>query len=191
MGGPSFDVPGYEVEIGNPSLTGCRILLSGGLLDWIDVSDLEVAEAVVEALKIREGEWLTRSELLNMSVPVTATERVAWQEIVEAHQEENLIRRMEEAITELDLIVRPSMGLNEDDHIHFQRVRHGSVPARDEAPLPRHGNPGNRASVLDLKLTTATNESLYIVVSLCATGRNSAVDVVLSRTFHVARPITT
>jgi hypothetical protein len=67
-------------------LTGCRILLSGGLLDWIDVSDLEVAEAVVEALKIREGEWLARSELLNMSVPVTATERVAWQEFVEAHQ---------------------------------------------------------------------------------------------------------
>ncbi len=115
-----FDSSSSEVEIARPRLETradkeIQIFLTDNLLDWLEITRLDLAEGLHIALLQREGETLSKSAILNMSIPVSEAERHVWYSALAEHQEERLISDMEARLDDLDSIVGSCLGLEPED----------------------------------------------------------------------------
>jgi len=120
MWSEAFDSSSYEVEISRPRLetraaVEIQIFLADNLLDWLEITRLDLAEGLRIALLQREGEALSKSTILNMPIPVSETERQSWDAAIEEHQEERLTAEMDARLDELDSIVGLCLGLEPTD----------------------------------------------------------------------------
>ena len=100
---------------------GPRIGLSDGLLDWVVCSDAAIAKGLLLALGPCRGQTMTRSQLLNMPIPVCTTDAARWQEIVAQHNPRTAEERMQQVVYRLDAIVGAALGLPPDDIVEIQR----------------------------------------------------------------------
>ena len=116
----AFDTSNYEVEISLPRLETratdeIQIFLADNLLDWLEITRPDLAEGLRIALVQREGESLSKSAILNMPIPVSETELLAWESAIIEHQEERLTAEMEACLDELDRIIGSCLGLELTD----------------------------------------------------------------------------
>jgi hypothetical protein len=125
MFGDNFSDGGYETVIGEVSVADVdghtRVLLSAEGLDWLDCNRPEIAHGLALALGQRVGEEVTRSQLLNMSIPVSKAESNHWLEVVAGHGEAALAQAMEDAIGALDAIVGECLSLDPADITSLQQ----------------------------------------------------------------------
>lgn len=120
-----FDHPEYEVEIAGPRVDErqpdeIQVYFSGGLLEWLETTRRDLAEGLVVALAQREGESLTKGNILNLPIPVTDTERGAWERVIQGHQEARLEAEMTARLNDLDQLVGAALGLDAADIAFIQ-----------------------------------------------------------------------
>ena len=122
--GENFASGKYEVEITELKVTateeGWQVSLGSDASDFVGCNKQEIAEGISVALQQKIGESITKSGIFNMPVPVTQSERDAWDGVVTAHQEGALSQAKSDAIAGLDEIVGRCLGLDSAD---IQEIR--------------------------------------------------------------------
>lgn len=123
--GDNFDLPDYEVAIGEVSIKetddGWAVNLSPDLYDWLEVSNEDFALGMKVALGQQRGMSLSKSELLNLAIPCGDADVARWEKTVEAHGEAQLTAQMQARLAELDGIVGSALGLSEGDLVEIRR----------------------------------------------------------------------
>ena len=123
--GDNFDDSVYEAQVTDPYVTdtddGWKVQLSGDMYDFVECSKKELADGLVLALQRRQGDYLTRGQILNMSMPLTDDQVKGWCDIVLAHEQDAVIAVMKQRIGALDAVVGAALGLDEDDIAEIQR----------------------------------------------------------------------
>jgi hypothetical protein len=76
---------------------------------------------LVAALRQEEGAELIKSAILNTPVPVTESELIEWNRIVDEYRSGDLEAEMQDAIHRLDKVVGNCLGLTEEDVREIQR----------------------------------------------------------------------
>ena len=94
---------------------GWRVSISDGLFDWIDLSNEELAKGLYQALKVISEREVTKSDLLNLSIPASAAENDKWNQMVERYHHDSLEAEKISAIHALDEIIAPALGLDSAD----------------------------------------------------------------------------
>lgn len=120
-----FDHAEYEVEVSSPRVEErtsdeVQVFFSGDMLEWVELTRRDLADGLVMALGQQHGENLTKGNVLNMPIPVTAAEQQAWQQVIQEHQEEKLEQEMQAKLNELDQLVGAGLGLDTADIIFIQ-----------------------------------------------------------------------
>lgn len=120
-----FDHPEYEVEIAAPRVDErqpdeVQVYFSGSLLEWLELTRRDLAEGLALALLQREGESLTKGNILNLPIPVAEAERDAWERVIGEHHETRLEAEMAARLNELDQLVGAALGLDAADIAFIQ-----------------------------------------------------------------------
>ena len=120
-----FDHPDYEVEISKARVEErnpdeIQICFSGNMLEWLELTRRDLADGLVVALNQQEGEDLSKGNILNLPIPVTAAERAAWEKVILEHQEAKLEADMAAKLNELDQLVGTALGLDAADILFIQ-----------------------------------------------------------------------
>jgi len=120
-----FDDPDYTVSIAvrgaHDTEDGLRVWLSNNFLDWVDCSEPAIIQGLVTALAQYEGQTLTKSNLLNLAIPVDPKELTAWRIVVDRHARDVRITEMRNMLDQLDRIVGHSLGLSDEDITFIQQ----------------------------------------------------------------------
>lgn len=115
----------YAATIGYPATTAdsdeTRVHIGQHLFDWVACSRADIAEGLAEALRVRAGESLSRSDLLALRIPVTTDEVTRWRAVVARYQLDILEANMHAALDHLDRLVGKALGLSDDDITTIQR----------------------------------------------------------------------
>ena len=99
-----------------------RLTLNDYLYDWIEVSEAEdVARGVMEALRARIGETVSRDELLDMLIPPDAACRADYAATVEMYRGTTHQEAIEAEVDRIDALVGPALGLDAAD---LAAIRH-------------------------------------------------------------------
>ncbi|BCO29470.1 hypothetical protein MIZ03_4393 [Rhodoferax lithotrophicus] len=117
--GDNFSIPKHEVIIGNLSVTQhetmWRVQISNDFFDWVECNEQDISLGLAMALEQKIGECVGKSEILNMEIPVAATEITAWNQVIFDHQLSMIASEMEDALSTLDMVVGKALGLDEED----------------------------------------------------------------------------
>jgi hypothetical protein len=123
--GDNFSDPKYEAVIGEVSVTqteeGWQVNLACDLFDFVALNRQDIASGLVAALRQEEGAELIKSAILNTPVPVTESELIEWNRIVDEYRSGDLEAEMQDAIHRLDKVVGNCLGLTEEDVREIQR----------------------------------------------------------------------
>lgn len=117
--GDAFQDKDYSVNVLSPSITkaasGWRVTVSDGLFDWVDVSSEEFANGLYLALKVILEAEVTKSDVLNLAIPIAVNEVNAWESLVQRYHPDSLETEKKEAIHTMDAIIAAALGLSSDD----------------------------------------------------------------------------
>lgn len=121
-----FDHPEFDVEISGPRVEErkpdeVQVFFSGNMLEWVELTRKDLADGLATALLQREGEGLTKGNILNLAIPVTKSEREAWTKVVQEHEEDKLEVVMQSKLDELDQLVGKALGLDATDIMFVQQ----------------------------------------------------------------------
>lgn len=100
---------------------GTRVELSNNFFDWVVCSQPSFAHGLTLALVQYYGWTMTKSDILNLSIPVSSEDITQWNSVVAQHQREVLTQKMQHALDQLDRIVGSALGLTHDDITEIQR----------------------------------------------------------------------
>lgn len=123
--GDNYDDPAHSPTVFEPVVTptadGWKVQISSDIFDYVECNKEHIAEGLVLALKHREGDLLTRAEILNLSMPAAASDVASWLSVVAAHKEPVLIAAMKAHLSALDTVVGTALGLSAEDIEEVQR----------------------------------------------------------------------
>jgi hypothetical protein len=92
-----------------------RVQTDTDLFDSVDLNREDLALGLAVALHTKKGEEISKSELLNLPIPVTEAERKQWTTVISQHQTPQLETAMAAAIAKLDAILGKCLGLASSD----------------------------------------------------------------------------
>ncbi len=120
-----FQDPDYTVTIHVRGTVetddGLRLALSDNLFDWITCSNPKIIQGLAVALRQYHGHSFTKSDLLNLPIPVEEDEHELWNVTVAQHQRDVLVKEMQQTLDRLDRIIGRALGLTDDDITEIQR----------------------------------------------------------------------
>jgi hypothetical protein len=124
-----FDHPEYEVEVTIARVEErkpdeVQVSFSDDILEWVELTRRDLADGLAIALLQKEGETLTKGNILNLPIPVSTTERINWEKVIQEHQEAKLEADMAAKLNELDQLVGKALGLNTTDISFIQDELH-------------------------------------------------------------------
>lgn len=115
-----FDHPEYRTEIVAPRIEEksedeIQIFFSEIMFEWAETNRSDLAEGLAIALTQQQGEFLDKSQILNMPIPVGEDERARWERTVQDCQEQLLEKEMLGRLNDLDQLVGTALGLDPED----------------------------------------------------------------------------
>jgi hypothetical protein len=115
-----FDHPEYRTEIVAPRIEEksedeIQIFFSDIMFEWAETNRSDLAEGLAIALTQQQGEFLDKSQILNMPIPVGEDERARWERTVQDCQEQLLEKEMLGRLNDLDQLVGTALGLDPED----------------------------------------------------------------------------
>lgn len=117
--GDAFQQKDYSVNVLSPRIEnageGYRVYISDGLFDWVELSDERSAQGLYQSLLVIVGEEVSKTDVLNVSLPHTAPELALWNTTLEKFHPASLEADKKEAIRGLDKVVGPALGLSDAD----------------------------------------------------------------------------
>jgi hypothetical protein len=118
--GENFTMPGYEAEVSAPHITGegaegPHLVLSDDLLDWVEITQKDLAVGLLQALIVREDLLVGRASLMALSVPVSDTELATWENVVMRYSPKALVAEKRAVLHELNAVVASGLGLTAPD----------------------------------------------------------------------------
>lgn len=111
----SFDDPDFIVEVNvvgpDPTKDGFRVSVDGTLMNWLEVSDEDVANGLVRAMLVKRGEELKHGDILRLPIPADAAECKRWDETLARFDLATSKQNFTGMLHKLDLIVAECFGL--------------------------------------------------------------------------------
>lgn len=98
-----------------------RVAFDGRAGDGLESNREGLARGLALSLARQRKPALTKSELLNLPIPVGEAESARWSGIVAAHAEDVLVAEMRDRLAELDGVVGAALGLDAADIAEIQR----------------------------------------------------------------------
>lgn len=95
-------------------------MLSDNLFNWVTCSSPQIISGLAVALRQYHGHSFTKSDLLNLPIPVEADEHDRWNGIVAQHRRDVLAKEMQQALDRSDRMVGRTLGLTDDDITEIQ-----------------------------------------------------------------------
>jgi N-6 DNA methylase len=98
-----------------PTEQGGRLQVSEYVFDWLEITSEEISKSVAAALQVRVGELVDRNDVLKLRIPVDQKARSAFSKIVARYTSVDHMTGIEAVIDDLDAIIIPALGLDNDD----------------------------------------------------------------------------
>ena len=114
----SLKQAGYEIICETSSLQkselGYRVFF-GNLIDWVDISDKDIAERFILSLDANEGASFARSDILNVRVPTDANAAQKYGDELKKFRDASPIEEIAELLDRLDGLVAEGFDLSKAD----------------------------------------------------------------------------
>lgn len=117
--GDNFLISKHETIVNAVSVTNIgsawRIQVSDDIFDWVECNREDIAIGLKIALEQRNGESLDKSAILNTQIPLSSDELIKWNTVLTSYQNATIELEMQQALSELDMIIGSALGLDAED----------------------------------------------------------------------------